>query len=68
MKSNGKEVWGALSQDKGGKIELKPMPVKSFKFHIYDKISYEREIKKGLFGLTGTKSWATNLKKFSNKK
>ena len=67
MKSNGEIVWGVVSQDKGGKIELKPISNKDFRFHIYDKISYEREIKKGLFGLTGTKSWAINLKKFNKK-
>ncbi|MBD3259968.1 hypothetical protein GF371_05070 [Candidatus Woesearchaeota archaeon] len=46
---------------------MKPMPREKFKFKIYDKISYERKMKRGLFGLTGTKSWAINLKKFNDK-
>ncbi|MBW2987299.1 hypothetical protein KY336_02000 [Candidatus Woesearchaeota archaeon] len=68
LKSNGKEVWGTVSQDKGGKIELKPISIKNFKLNIYDKVTYEREIKKGLFGLTGTKTWAVKLKKLDKKK
>ncbi|MBW3012696.1 hypothetical protein KY340_00670 [Candidatus Woesearchaeota archaeon] len=67
LKSNGKEVWGIISQDQGGKIEMKPISREEFKFKIYEKVSYEREMKTSFMGLTGTKSWAIKLKRFNAK-